>query len=38
MSEADILQDFSELTLEDIRACYAYAAARERALARLPAS
>ena len=30
MSEADILRDFPSLTLEDIRACLAFAAERER--------
>lgn len=33
MSEAQILQDFPELTVEDIRACLAFAADRERKLA-----
>ncbi len=32
MSEDEILQDFSELTREDIRACLAFAADRERRL------
>ena len=32
MSEADILKDFPELTREDIRACLAFAADRERRL------
>ena len=32
MSEEDILADFSELTREDIRACLAFAADRERQL------
>ena len=32
MSEDDILQDFSELTRDDIRACLAFAADRERKL------
>ncbi len=32
MSEEDILADFSELTQEDIRACLAFAADRERKL------
>ena len=32
MSEAEILHDFSELTQEDIRACLAFAADRERKL------
>jgi len=29
MSEGEILEDFSELTRDDIRACLAFAAARE---------
>jgi uncharacterized protein (DUF433 family) len=33
MSEAEILDDFPSLTSEDIRACLAFAAARERRLA-----
>ena len=33
MSEDQILADFSQLTREDIRACLAYAADRERRLA-----
>ncbi len=33
MSEADILADFPQLTHEDIRACLAFAADRERRLA-----
>lgn len=32
MSEAEILEDFSELTSEDIRACLLFAADRERKL------
>ena len=32
MTEAEILEDFSELTSEDIRACLAFAADRERKL------
>jgi uncharacterized protein (DUF433 family) len=32
MTESEILADFSELTLEDIRACLAFAADRERKL------
>ncbi len=32
MSEAEILQDFPELTQDDIRACLAFAAERERRL------
>ncbi len=30
MSEAEILEDFPDLTAEDIRACLAFAADRER--------
>lgn len=33
MTESQILQDFPELTIEDIRACLAFAADRERKLA-----
>ena len=33
MTEGEILSDFPELTREDIRACLAYAADRERRLA-----
>jgi uncharacterized protein (DUF433 family) len=33
MSEAEVLEDFPELTAEDIRACLAFAADRERRLA-----
>lgn len=32
MSEQDILRDFPDLTTEDIRACLAFAADRERRL------
>ncbi len=32
MTEAEILEDFSELTVDDIRACLAFAADRERKL------
>jgi uncharacterized protein (DUF433 family) len=32
MSEAEILEDFSELTSEDIKACLAFAADREKKL------
>ena len=32
MTEAQILHDFPDLTAEDIRACYAFAANRERRL------
>jgi hypothetical protein len=30
MSEAEILADFPELTKDDLQACYAYAADKER--------
>ncbi|MBI5472866.1 MAG: DUF433 domain-containing protein [Ignavibacteriae bacterium] len=33
MTESEILEDFPELTQEDIRACLAFAADRERKLA-----
>lgn len=33
MSEQEILSDFPELTIEDIRACLTFAANRERQLA-----
>ena len=36
MSEQEILADFPDLTAEDIRACLAFAADRERKLAALP--
>ena len=36
MSEGDILKDFPDLTREDIRACLAFAADRERKLVSLP--
>jgi len=36
MTEDEILADFPDLTAEDIRACYAFAADRERKLATLP--
>lgn len=36
MSEAEILTDFSELSREDIRACLAFAADRERKLFAAP--
>jgi uncharacterized protein (DUF433 family) len=38
MSEDQILGDFPDLTREDIRACLAFAADRERKLLSLPAS
>lgn len=37
MTEDEILRDFSELTREDIRACLAFAADRERKLFVAPA-
>jgi len=36
MSEDDILTDFPDLTREDIRACLAFAADRERRLLEIP--
>lgn len=36
MSEEELLADFPDLTAEDIRACLAFAADRERQLATLP--
>ena len=36
MSEDDIIADFPDLTQEDIRACLAFAAERERRLVSLP--
>ncbi len=36
MSENDILKDFPDLTREDIRACLAFAADRERKLVSIP--
>jgi uncharacterized protein (DUF433 family) len=38
MSEAQILADFPELTAEDIRACLAFAADRERKMVSIPAA
>lgn len=37
MSENEILADFPDLTRDDIRACLAFAADRERKLASIPA-
>jgi len=37
MTEAQILSDFPDLTAEDIRACLAFAADRERRLMIIPA-
>ena len=36
MTEQEILQDFPDLTREDIRACLAFAADRERKLVTIP--
>jgi uncharacterized protein (DUF433 family) len=36
MTETELLDEFPDLTLEDIRACLAFAADRERKLAMLP--
>jgi uncharacterized protein (DUF433 family) len=36
MSEDDLLTEFPQLSLEDIRACLSFAAARERSLASVP--
>ena len=36
MSEAEILRDFPDLTTDDIRACLAFAADRERRLVSIP--
>jgi uncharacterized protein (DUF433 family) len=36
MTEDEILREFPDLTAEDIRACLAFAADRERKLATLP--
>lgn len=38
MSEDDILSDFPQLALEDIRAALAFAADRERRLASIPSA
>ena len=38
MSEQEILRDFPDLTAEDIRACLAFAADRERRLVTFPAA
>ena len=37
MTETQILKDFPDLTAEDIRACLAFAADRERRLMSIPA-
>lgn len=36
MTEAEILRDFPDLTADDIKACLAFAADRERKLATIP--
>ena len=38
MSEQEILRDFPDLTAEDVRACLAFAADRERQLVTFPAA
>ena len=38
MSEDEILKDFPQLTRDDIRACLAFAAERERRIVGLPAA
>ena len=38
MTEAQILADFPDLTSEDIRACLAFAADRERKMVSVPAA
>jgi len=38
ISEQDILRDFTDLTSEDVRACLAFAADRERRLFLVPAA
>ena len=38
MTEEEILDDFPDLTLEDIKACLAFAADRERKLITVPAA
>jgi uncharacterized protein (DUF433 family) len=38
MSETEILADFPDLTSQDIRACLAFAADRERRLLAIPAA
>jgi uncharacterized protein (DUF433 family) len=38
MSEQQIVADFPQLTSEDIRACLAFAAERERRIMRIPAA
>jgi len=36
MSESEILRDFPDLTADDLRACLAFAADRERKLVSVP--
>jgi uncharacterized protein (DUF433 family) len=38
MTEAQILEDFPDLTREDLKACIAFAADRERRLVTVPAA
>ena len=38
MTEAQILEDFPDLTREDLKACIAFAADRERKLVTVPAA
>ena len=38
MTEAEILADFPDLTAEDLKACIAFAADRERRLVTIPAA
>ncbi len=38
MTETQILADFPELTTEDVRACLAFAADRERKMVSIPAA
>jgi len=38
MNENEILADFPQLSREDLRACLAFAAERERRLVRVPGS
>ena len=38
MSDAQILADFPQLTIDDVRACLAYAAERERRTVSTPAA
>ena len=37
MSEDEIVRDFPDLTIDDVRACLAFAAERERRLMAIPA-